>query len=391
MKIWGADWWDALSAIGTVAAVLVALGLAFVERSRARRAERALAAERERNAQAAARASAALVSAWVEARALPGIGDDHYERRATLWVANESDRPAHDVAVSVGVDGPAGEWIPLGPLAAPLPIPVVPARSRQSWDITWPLSAATPDYVGGTSLNTPRVAIAFSDPSGARWARGFDMELRQAEGAGDVDLFDVNPEAGHLQVGDLNDPRNPLLTAVAFLDAFSDPDNPDLALAELLMDPRAPGWRKDKADGYATVSSILAAVGGLGAHVHYPAPRVAYVKAVPEKVARQRVEHRGEVELEGAVILTLRWLRGVGWRVFSAGAAGTTVDRVWFPEGDLSLDPRGAATKRQRLAQGSRWARIMLQYAPQRSRARRTPPPGPENHPQRVEPRTPGA
>lgn len=374
MKIWGADWWDALSAIGTVAAVLVALGLAFAERSRARRAEGALAAERQKSAQDGARASAALVSAWVEARAVPGIGDDHYERRATLWVANESDRPAHDVAVSVGVDGPGGEWIPLGPLAAPLPIPVVPARSRQSWDITWPLSVATPDYVGGTTLNTPRVAIAFSEPSGIRWVRGFDMELRAAEGAGDVDLFDVNPETWHLQAGDLDDRHNPLQTAMAFLAAFEDSDNPDLALAELLMDPGAPGWRKEKADGCAELSSMMASVGGLGAHVHYPAPRIAYVKAVSDDVARQRAEHRGQVELNKAVILTLRWLRGVGWRVFSAGPAGTTVDRVRFPEGDLSLDPRGASTKRKRLAQMFRLARVMLRHAPQRSGAEGRPP-----------------
>lgn len=130
------------------------------------------------------------------------------------------------------------------------------------------------------------------------------------------------------------------------------------------MDAGAPGWRKEKADGYAGLASMLASVGGLGAHVHYPAPRIAYVKAVPEEVAKQRAEHPGQVEVEGVVVLTLRWVRGVGWQVFSAGPAGTVADRVRFPERDLSQDPRGDSTWKTRAPQMLRTARAVLGHAP---------------------------
>lgn len=90
--LWGAHWWDALSAIGTVGAVVVALGLACAERKRARRAEKALEAERTDHRASLEENSAAMVSAWVEMTPVPSADGVYYERHAVVHVANESDR-----------------------------------------------------------------------------------------------------------------------------------------------------------------------------------------------------------------------------------------------------------------------------------------------------------
>lgn len=50
LQIWGATWWEAASALGTLFATLLAVGIALWEERRAHIAETALADEREQNA-----------------------------------------------------------------------------------------------------------------------------------------------------------------------------------------------------------------------------------------------------------------------------------------------------------------------------------------------------
>jgi len=77
---------------------------------------------------------------------------------------------------------------------------------------------------------------------------------------------------------------------------------------------------------------------GLAAHVHYPAPRVAYVKTLSDGAAATRVTVPGYVEVP-MTLFTLRFIAGTGWRIFSIGWA-TRMDMIPFPEGDLRRDIR---------------------------------------------------
>lgn len=126
MTLHGADWWEAATAIGTVGAVIVALLLAWSESRRARRAEKALAAEQTRQRAAVEEAQSSMVSAWVEIEPAASSEGTHYERRATVHVTNESDRPVYNANVCIGVQNETDRWTPVGPLAVPLPLQFSP-------------------------------------------------------------------------------------------------------------------------------------------------------------------------------------------------------------------------------------------------------------------------
>lgn len=172
MQIFGADWWDVAVAVGTVGAVIVALLLAFAERKRTTRAEEELKDERASATSRREMELAAMVSAWVEITPDASADGKHYIRQATIQVENQSDRPAYNGNVCVGVRQTASGWTPVGPLAVPLPLPVLPPHPRQSWDITLALSACSSSQA--TVNGHPTAAISFSDPNGQRWTRDFD-------------------------------------------------------------------------------------------------------------------------------------------------------------------------------------------------------------------------
>lgn len=333
--IWGATWWEAASALGTVGAVVVALLLAAGEGARARRAERALAKERADQRADAEERQAGMVSAWVEIQATPSEDGSHYERKATVHVANESDRPVYNANVCIGVQNALNRWTPVGPLAVPLPLPVLASRSRQSWDITIPLLACSIE--GGTIMSGPTAAIAFTDSSGERWTRNFDLALTRQSAAGEAALFAIDPEYGEEQMGQIENPFNPVTTVLSFLNALGR-DGPDWELVSHLLDPGADGWAKMTDDQWVEAAKDWSQL-GIAAHVHYPAPRIAYVKTLTDDAADQRVEGPGYVEVP-MTIFTLRFVRGEGWKVFSIGGP-TPAHMIEFPEKDLHLDPRG--------------------------------------------------
>lgn len=333
--LWGANWWDALSAIGTVGAVVVALGLAWAERKRARRAEKALEAERTDHRASLEENSAAMVSAWVEMTPVPSADGVYYERHAVVHVANESDRPVYNANVCVGIQNELGRWTPVGQLAVPLPLPVLASRSRQTWDITLPLLACSMDL--GNFVSNPTAAIAFSDHSGQRWMRNFDLALTRQSGDSGSALFAIDQVHGEEQIGQLDNPFNPIGVVVLFLKALSRDEGPDLGLAKGLLDPSAKGWARMGDDEWADAAQRWGTL-GVAAHVHYPAPRIAYVKTLTDDAAEQRVDGPGYVEVP-MTLFTLRYIRGVGWRIFSVGWA-TRADMIAFPEGDLLRDVR---------------------------------------------------
>ena len=336
MKMWGADWWDALSAIGTVGAVVVALLLAWFERRRARRSERELEVQRRGQLEVGRRAVAEMVSAWVEITMVSSSTGDHYVRRATLHVDNQSNEPVYNASVCVGIPGEAQDWIPVGALAAPLPLPVVAARSGQTWDITLPLMACSSD-IGGLSQHAS-AALAFSDPSGQRWVRSFDGHLRRSS-EGDASLFDLDPSHGELQMGDVENLFNPVPLVVAFLAGISSPKREDQELAKSLLDPEEDAWARMTPNEWVELSRRLASL-GVAAHVQYPAPRVAYVKALTDEAANTRRQGGAGYVTVPVQVFTLRFIKNLGWRIFAIGAA-VRADAIHFPERDLEEDVRG--------------------------------------------------
>lgn len=333
--LWGASWWDALSALGTVGAVVVALLLAATERRRARRAEKSLASERQLHAARDTERAAAMVSAWIEVAPRPSEGGRHYDRLAVVHVSNQSDQPVYNANVCVGIQNEPGRWTPVGPLAVPLPLPVLAPRSQQIWDITLPLMACSMDL--GNFVSNPSAAIAFSDPSGQRWMRNFDLAIARQERNGDAGLFSIDPDHGDEQLGQIDNPFNPVGVVALFLSAWSSDDGPDLSLARSLLDPTAQGWSAMSDEDFAKAGQQWANL-GIAAHVHYPAPRIAYVKTLLEDAAQRQVAEPGYVEV-AMTFFTLRFIRNLGWRIFSVGWA-TRADMIEFPEADLLTDIR---------------------------------------------------
>lgn len=337
MTLFGADWWEAASALGTVGAVVVALLLAAGEAARARRAERALASERAEQRSDAEERQAGMVSAWVEVVATPSEDGSHYERKATVHVANESDRPVYNANVCIGVQNALDRWTPVGPLAVPLPLPVLASRSRQSWDITIPLLACSMDW--GNPLSGPTAAIAFTDSSGERWTRTFDLALTRQSRSSEAALFAIDPEHGEEQMGQIENPFNPVTTVLLFLNALGRDGGPDWDLISALLDPGADGWGKMTDEQWLEAADHWSQL-AIAAHVHYPAPRIAYVKTLTDEAAAKRREGPGYVEVP-MTFFTLRFVRGVGWKVFSIGGP-TPAHLIEFPEKDLLRDLRSA-------------------------------------------------
>lgn len=214
VKIFGADWWDATSAFGTVFATCVAVGLASWEIWRARRAERALGDEREKNAATARRTTASLVSAWVEVDYVLNQSRTHYIRRCTAIVANESNEPVFDVHIVIGIGDPSFETVQVGPLSIPVPIHVLPPRRQRSWDVTSGLNAFE---LGTGEIPGESVArIDFADARQIRWNRDFNGLLAESAASQEA-IEEQDPDKGIAQVGDLDNWLNPMGTAITFL------------------------------------------------------------------------------------------------------------------------------------------------------------------------------
>lgn len=310
-------WQDTATAIGTLVAVLVSVGVAMFEIARSGNANR-------KRQQAERIATAGLVAAWVEDEYVPNDDGTVYIRRAKVHLANEANEPVFRVTVSVGVGFKTRS---IGPLSVPAPIPVLPPRRSLSWDITLPLQAHD-------DTESPCAEMGFTDSSNRRWLRKFDGSLVETTGK-TSQLMDSGDEGGaDGQIGRPADPGNPMVMAMAFLGLVEDPEI-DLDLMRQVLAPEAKGWEDmDEAD-FASLKHDLSDF-GFGGFVSYPAPHVAYVKIIPQTTSRRVVAGGDQVQVE-AKIITLTYLPGRGWRVFSYGPP-TEADRILFPEGSLFVN-----------------------------------------------------
>lgn len=329
-SILGATWWDALQAIGTLLAVIVAVTLALAESHRARDAVR----DRDRllRDQAARdrRRSASLVGAWIEVDVEPSEDGTHYIRRGRLYLANEGTEPVFAVSVGVGVNDPP---VQVGPLSAPIPIPVLAPRTRRSWDVATGLLAHS---AAERRLPTHPVAwVAFTDAEGIRWHRDFAGVLAESEGTSGP----VTSPPDAAQMGPLDNPFNPLPTALAFLEMLA-PERQASPNDFALLVSDAPGWSDLTSATIAEMARDLAEF-GLAAHVWYAAPYVAYVRLVHDDDIDKATSAMGSDLIPvHAKVLTLVFAPDAGWRVFSIGV--TEPDWIGFPAGTLGDDPRRA-------------------------------------------------
>lgn len=324
--LWGAHWWDALTALGTVSAVAVSVAVGLVSLFRALRAESALAAERRQRVDDQRRATAGLVAAWAESTYEPSSDGTHYLRRVTAHLANESSEPVFHVNVVIGYGTPV---VQLGPLSIPAEIPVLPARQTRSWDVTAGFLAHSTG--NGQIPSDPVVSASFEDSRGVSWIRQYDGTLAMEPVQ---QTSPIDEATGLAQMGPFEGGFNPHTVATAFLASLSTAKSVD----ELkpLLSPTATGWKDITPAGIDELRAELEPF-GLAAHVYYPTPRIAYVRLIHD----DDIEKLRRGEPGRASVITLVFLVGVGWRVFSAGGAVTEPDWIKFPRRDLLRDVRG--------------------------------------------------
>ncbi|MFU9026290.1 hypothetical protein ACNAWD_00575 [Rhodococcus erythropolis] len=134
----------------------------------------------------------------------------------------------------------------------------------------------------------------------------FRLKLNRRKTDEDSAFYDVDPSRGEEQVGELINPMNPITIVIAYLQAASD-DTVTLAdVTRLLLDPSARGWIGLQDADWQALRERAKSL-GVSAHVQYPAPRVAYVKALTDEAAARRIGASGYIEVT-ATIFTLRYI-----------------------------------------------------------------------------------
>lgn len=322
LTIWGADWWDALQALGTLAAVMVALGVPLVDHFRLRREQKQ---ERRRR-------TASLVSAWVETQIMPQENGGGYRRISLVRVSNESDEPVFEVSVSTGFGLPP---VRLGSLSVPDMIPVLPARSRREFDISSGLLGFLPSAIP-LGLE-PVASVQFRDARGARWHRDYDGTLQEVSPRKRPGAKELTEEEGIRQLGDPSNPFNPSIVILQLLDLL-DADDVDPHAVVSYLDPHA-NWCGPQGEKQC-VELLRGELSGksLGSAVVYSAPRVAHMRMF-NPADLDTGERTGTYTLVPVTVLTVVYRNRSGWRLWSMGEAQ---DPTWipFPEYDTMRDFR---------------------------------------------------
>ena len=309
--------------MGTSGAVIVALWLARRESRRARRLAEQIREEGERR-------TASLVSAWVETHYEPSKDGTHYIRRAVVHLSNESDEPAFELRLVIGLFDPV---VQVGPLSVPDAIPVLPPRRDREWNITLPLLAFSRSHEG--MPRDPVAQVIFKDSQGKLWIREFSGELRRLNDSEESPA--VSPQEGERQVGDIYTPFNPMTVVLKFVYILQRKDSP-CTMKDLrpFLDDHAPAWRSTSTEQLDQIKDMVKSL-ALASHVYYPGERVAYVRFVSEDLADQPTPTVGrQTQISG--IVTLTFTPAIGWRIFSIGGAVTQPDWIEFPRGSLLKD-----------------------------------------------------
>ncbi|MGP7960678.1 hypothetical protein ACTVCO_07695 [Sanguibacter sp. A247] len=305
------------TAIGTVAAVVVALGVAVAQLTvgiflsiRRRRLSR--------------RKVASLISAWLEHVYTSSPSGEYYRRSVVLHVANEADEPVFKVEALCGVESRGGT-IQLGPLAAPRSIPVLPPKREFTYDVTMGFLGFG-DYAH-ESFRGLVAKVEFRDHEGRRWERGFDGRLvkvgRRRARVAPVEASD----AALAQAGPSDNPYNPMGTIFSFVQLANEADLSDSEFRSKLVE-EAGGWSKASA-GELSAFRVMLREWNVASHVWYPTPRVAYVRML-DRLPGQK----GEMKME---VLTLVWRNGRGWILFGVGPCLPW--NLRFDPRELAVDP----------------------------------------------------
>lgn len=301
---WSVTWelWTALTAMGTIAATLVALALAL----RGWLDSRAAAAK--------------VVAAWVTDEYRPREDGSSYRRTTRVHIANEANEPVFNATVSVHV---GRDETPLGPLSVPAPISVLPPRRELVFDISIPLLAHLDTW-------SPKATLYFTDPQGRRWLRMSNGELRNVSRQR---TFWSKSSRGmdERQLGDMTSVLNPMMVALAFLAGLRDPGTTPEELVMLLA-PEARGWAELNWDPLRSELQRYQPT----SMVDYPAERIARIKLSGDATLEgRRVEGQG-LELNDYMFMTLTLNPKHGWRVFSVGGH-VPPDAIFF-DGSLLAD-----------------------------------------------------
>lgn len=286
---WSLTWdlWVVLTAIGTVGATLVALTLAF----------RSWINDKD--------STARFVSAWIIDEYQPRKDGISYKRMVRLNVANESNEPVYNAAVNVHV---GHNSMPLGPLAAPSPISVVPPRRELVFDVSIPLMAHSDSWF-------PKAALTFTDSKGRRWYRGLNGELRNV--SRQKLRWSKKPEqVDERQLGDRESLFNPMTVALMFLAGLRN-EEMDPEELHVLLAAEASGWATVDFEQLRTELNDFQPT----SMVDYPAARIARIKlSGDKKLEGKTVRGYGEsLELEKYAFMTLTLNPSNGWRVFGIG------------------------------------------------------------------------
>ncbi|MDO4761286.1 MAG: hypothetical protein Q4A31_05155 [Corynebacterium sp.] len=303
------------SAVGTVGAVIVALGIAAAQglaNSRRQKKERELARLRV----------ATLVNSWVDLSYFPNETGEYYRRKVELHLANESDEPVFNVEVRCGIKSPQG-YVRVGPLSAPNVIPVLPPKREFVFDITSGFMAF--GLFAHETFNLLVSSVYFQDHAGVSWEREFGNELRKNPKR-DTLASEENDPLREIQIGDLRSPLNPQSVVLYFIKKAEDPEVSNAEFQKELVS-HARGWGNLDEDGIIDLRKTLVS-SNLAAQVWYPAPKIAYVRLLLESP-----EEPGDYPVE---ILTLVWRNSSGWNLFSIGVIHPW--EIHFSENELNLD-----------------------------------------------------
>ena len=219
----------------------------------------------------------------------------------------------------------------IGPLAVPVPIPTLAPRSVRSWDIS-PGLIAHEHSEGNMNLSEPLARIEFTDPRQQRWIRDYSGDLEKYSEARSKPNTELTPE-NELQMGGLSR-LNPLIVALAFIEALQKTPDPNVDSFPGTLDPFATSWRELTDEDWAEIAQETSAY-ALPAHVYYRTPRVAYVRLMSEEALDSLSEqHSGEYYPN--TVITLVFRGELGWRVFSYGP--TSPEWIAFKSGE-TLQP----------------------------------------------------
>ena len=166
------DWWTLAaqwgSAIGTIAAVVVSLRLAFADRARTRQAAERAEDELRRTREAAARAQAEQITVWLNRAPDAGRGD--------VMVSNASSSAVYDVVIGYGAAYGGGGTFLKGNRENNDNLLFINRLAPGLWSV-----AGAKGFPGGGMHVLPEAAMAFRDAAGRFWVRDARGELEQVD------------------------------------------------------------------------------------------------------------------------------------------------------------------------------------------------------------------